>query len=171
MVVTKRMFGGIGLYRDDIFFGMIIEDRVYFKVNDADIVIYESHNSQPFSYDMRDRSGNLVHRKINSLWAVPDNIVEHWDQLCLWGQRAYIAALQSHKPKRSKPASRPKASFRALGPKSRLWLKAIQIETDHDLFQTGAVMAYHKLKANFGDKISLNMLWALYATIHQIKNI
>src|SRR5688572_28810427 len=32
---TRRMFGGIGIYGDELFFALIDDDRLYFKVDDA----------------------------------------------------------------------------------------------------------------------------------------
>src|SRR5262245_16237106 len=36
-LVTKRMFGGTGLYLDGTFFGIIYGDRLYFRVSDATV--------------------------------------------------------------------------------------------------------------------------------------
>ena len=34
-VVSRRMFGGAGLYQDEVFFGLLFRDTLYFKVNDT----------------------------------------------------------------------------------------------------------------------------------------
>ena len=35
-VRSRRMFGGVGLYANDVFFGLIDDDTLYFKVDDID---------------------------------------------------------------------------------------------------------------------------------------
>ena len=34
-ISSRRMFGGVGLYADDLFFALIDDDTVYFKVDDS----------------------------------------------------------------------------------------------------------------------------------------
>jgi len=35
-VDARRMFGGFGLYRDEIFFGIVYRGRLYFKTDEGD---------------------------------------------------------------------------------------------------------------------------------------
>ena len=37
---SNRMFGGIGLYSRELFFGLIDDDTLYFKTNDSNIAGY-----------------------------------------------------------------------------------------------------------------------------------
>ncbi|WP_443747582.1 TfoX/Sxy family DNA transformation protein [Asticcacaulis solisilvae] len=53
-----------------------------------------------------------------------------------------------------------------LGPQSRKWLKDIGITTRKDLEKTGAVDAYARLKHLYPDRVSLNLLWGLYAALN-----
>ncbi|HEY2917933.1 MAG TPA: TfoX/Sxy family protein, partial [Candidatus Binatia bacterium] len=39
-VEARRMFGGYGLYRDEIFFGIIHKGRLYFKIDDSTVGEY-----------------------------------------------------------------------------------------------------------------------------------
>ena len=39
-VRSRRMFGGVGLYRDDRFFGLIDDHVLYFKVDDSNRADY-----------------------------------------------------------------------------------------------------------------------------------
>ena len=47
-VEAKRMFGGHGLYLDTIFFGIVYEDRLYLKTDDASRDWYEARGMGPF---------------------------------------------------------------------------------------------------------------------------
>ena len=45
---AKRMFGGIGLYSGERFFGIVAADEVFFKVDDSNRGAYERARSEPF---------------------------------------------------------------------------------------------------------------------------
>jgi len=47
-VTAKAMFGGVGLYRDGMFFGLIDDDTVYLKVDDSNRADFERAGSRPF---------------------------------------------------------------------------------------------------------------------------
>jgi DNA transformation protein and related proteins len=48
-VRTRRMFGGVGLYASDLFFGVIDDDVLYLKVDDTTRGEYEARGMPPFS--------------------------------------------------------------------------------------------------------------------------
>ncbi len=50
-IKARKMFGGYGIYKDSIFFAIIIENILYFKVGDGNRSQYESYGSKPFSYE------------------------------------------------------------------------------------------------------------------------
>src|SRR5262245_20686076 len=53
-VVPRKMFGGVGLYCDAIFFGLIARDELYLKVDDQTRPLFEAAGSTPFRpYDDR----------------------------------------------------------------------------------------------------------------------
>ena len=45
---AQAMFGGVGLYAGDVFFGIIAADVLYFKVNEDTRRAYEAAGSKPF---------------------------------------------------------------------------------------------------------------------------
>jgi DNA transformation protein len=45
---AKAMFGGVGLYGDGLFFALMDDDRLYFKVDDATRPDFEALGSGPF---------------------------------------------------------------------------------------------------------------------------
>ena len=47
-VRARSMFGGYGLYLDDLMFGIIADDVVYFKVDDTNRDIFLSAGLEPF---------------------------------------------------------------------------------------------------------------------------
>ena len=46
---AKAMFGGVGLYAGEVFFGILAADVVYFKVDDKTKREYEAARSEPFA--------------------------------------------------------------------------------------------------------------------------
>jgi len=49
-VTSRAMFGGYGIYKDGIIFGIIVDDELYFKVDDTNREEYEKMGSSPFVY-------------------------------------------------------------------------------------------------------------------------
>lgn len=45
---AESMFGGVGLYSGDVFFGIIAADVLYFKVGDANRIAYQQAGARPF---------------------------------------------------------------------------------------------------------------------------
>lgn len=97
-VTHRSMFGGFGIYRDDVIFAIVINDTLYFKVTENNQADYEQAGSQPFTYSKKD--GKVA---VMSYWTVPADLLEDQDQLLEWARKAYATALK-HKapPKRSK---------------------------------------------------------------------
>lgn len=50
-ITSRAMFGGWGLYRDGLIFGLIANDEIYFKVDDTNRLYFERlPSSHPFVY-------------------------------------------------------------------------------------------------------------------------
>ena len=47
-LTSRRMFGGVGLYKGTRMFGLIAGDSVYFKVDDSSRGLYQARNMPPF---------------------------------------------------------------------------------------------------------------------------
>jgi DNA transformation protein len=47
-VMGKSMFGGLGIYAQGLFFALIAEDRLYFKVDEATRPEFEQRGMEPF---------------------------------------------------------------------------------------------------------------------------
>ena len=94
-ITTRAMFGGIGLYNTGLIFGFVIRDALYFKVDSKTQGDYESQDTQPFTYEFKNKTGQM------SYWLVPPDIIEDQDQLIQWADAAYHASIRSKtKPKK-----------------------------------------------------------------------
>lgn len=94
---ARKMFGGYGIYKDNVCFALILYDVLYFKVQDADKSLYEAHGSVPFSYE---KNGKRI---AMSYWQVPADILEDSDQLAEWVEKALFAAKCAKKVRRPSP--------------------------------------------------------------------
>ncbi len=84
-VTSKRMFGGVGIYLDGLFFALIDDDTLYFKVDDSNRADYEAAGMGPFK-----PFGDDSH--VMSYYEVPIEILEDHDRLRLWAERACAVA-------------------------------------------------------------------------------
>ena len=87
-VEARRMFGGHGLYQDEIFFGILHKGKLYFKVDDSTIGEYRNRKMKPFRPNPKQTLG--------SYYQVPVEILEDNDSLCAWAVKA-IQCQQSKK--------------------------------------------------------------------------
>ncbi len=47
-VRTRKMFGGLGLYHEEVFFGVCDDDKTFFKVDDQTAEKYENQGMGPW---------------------------------------------------------------------------------------------------------------------------
>jgi DNA transformation protein len=98
IILSKRMFGGAGLYRGGTMFALLAGDVLYFKVDDSNRADYEAQGSGPFR-PYRDK------KTVMSYYEVPVEIVENREELVAWAAKAYAAALRSRRqsPRKQRP--------------------------------------------------------------------
>lgn len=90
-VTARRMFGGAGLYSEGRIFGVVDDDRVYFKVDDVDRPTYEAAGSVPFR-PYGDAGYSM------SYYEVPGVVLDD-DGLGEWIERALAASARSSRRK------------------------------------------------------------------------
>jgi DNA transformation protein len=89
---AKSMFGGVGLYTGDVFFGIIAADVLYFKVGDANRADYTRVKSKPFAPYPGKPSMNY--------FTVPISVVEDRESLTRWAARSIEVARASRASRR-----------------------------------------------------------------------
>jgi DNA transformation protein and related proteins len=92
-IVTRPLFGAIGLYRNGQVFAMAWKGSLYFKVDEATRKNYEAANSHALGYV----SEGMDH-SLKSFWEVPADVIEDRDALREWARKACEAARKSAKP-------------------------------------------------------------------------
>lgn len=79
------MFGGVGIYSGDIFFALIADDTLYFKVDDANRADFEARGMGPFR--PYGETGEVM-----QYYQVPEDLLEDADALRPWAEGAIAAA-------------------------------------------------------------------------------
>jgi DNA transformation protein len=97
---SRPMFGGHGLYLDDLFFGLIAYDKFYLKTDEQNLGDFVKAKAKPFSFESA-RKGLVV----TSYWQCPDAVMKDGRKLQQWIAKALDAA-------RRKKASKPKRTPR-----------------------------------------------------------
>ena len=94
-VTGKSMFGGIGIYAQGLFFALIAEDLLYFKVDDTTRPDFERLGMEPFRPFGEDSAMGY--------YEVPADVVEDVTQLEVWMRKAIEVAAKAKRGKTKRP--------------------------------------------------------------------
>jgi DNA transformation protein and related proteins len=81
-VSARKMFGGAGLYRERVMFGLIADDVAYLKVDDSNRKYFERAGAGPFTYNERGKTISM------SYYEIPADVLENPAVLAEWAQRS-----------------------------------------------------------------------------------
>jgi DNA transformation protein len=90
-VTMKRLFGGAGLWSEDLMFGLVFDGAIYLKVDETSIPEFQREGSQPFVYT-RAKSPGRIGRHSLSYWRLPERLYDDPDELAVWAARALAIA-------------------------------------------------------------------------------
>lgn len=111
---ARPMFGGYGLFRNGVMFGLIARDELYFKVDETTRPAYEMRKSRAFVYATTPPGGEpaaaadaaRTKAVTMSYWLVPGEVLEDPDALKEWAAQAYDVALKNRKSGPAQPRRR-----------------------------------------------------------------
>jgi DNA transformation protein len=112
-VRARRMFGGHGLYVDDLFVALIAFDRLYLKVDAATQPAFEAAGCEPFVYDGKGKPITMGY------WTVPADAMESPALMQPWARQAIAAALRARAPKPSAAPRKARAVTSKAAPTRR----------------------------------------------------
>ena len=104
-VAVKRMFGGAGIFRDGLMFGLIIRDVIYLKVDDTNADDFKREGSTPFTYTRGRKSGRPSEHAL-PYWRLPERLYDDPDELAAWARRA-LAERKKLGPRKLSKRKRP----------------------------------------------------------------
>ncbi len=93
-ITARRMFGGYGIYHHGVMFGLVQEDALYLKANEATRHHFELQGLSRFQYE---KKGKVIHI---SFYLAPEETYDDREEAAIWATRAYEAALKTKTSKR-----------------------------------------------------------------------
>ncbi len=90
-VEARRMFGGWGIFRAGLMFGLIVGDTLYFKTDAANRGRFEARGLVPFTYAARGRTMSLGYH------AAPPEVFDDAQAMTQWARDAFECALRNQK--------------------------------------------------------------------------
>lgn len=88
MISTRRMFGGHGVYCDGLFIAIVIDGRLYLKVDEQTRSAFVAAGSAPFVYEGQKKPIEM------SYWNAPEEALDSPEQMQPWAKLAIAAALR-----------------------------------------------------------------------------
>ncbi len=85
----KKMFGGIGFFREKIFFAGIMNGVFRLKADETNIPDYEAYDIGPWKIESRNMT--------MPYYEVPEEIISDKFKLAEWTEKAYEVALRAKK--------------------------------------------------------------------------
>lgn len=90
-ITARAMFGGHGLYRNGLIFGLIADDVLYFKVDSQSQQAYRAYGSTPFTYEKNGKTYAM------SYYQVPGTVLENTVLLATFVDEACAISRQKKK--------------------------------------------------------------------------
>jgi DNA transformation protein len=94
-ITPKNMFGGVGLYHGAVFFAILHNDVLYFKVDESTRKDYEAEAMIPFA-PYKNKTATLQY------YEVPAQVLENRELLAEWAHQAIAVARKAKIPKATK---------------------------------------------------------------------
>jgi DNA transformation protein len=116
-VTVRRLFGGAGLFREGLMFGLVFDGAIFLKVDDASIPDFEREGSVPFVYTRAKSAGRVGPHSL-SCWRLPERLYDDPEELVSWARRAFAIAERRKEPPRkrarlgAKPVAKKKVRLR-----------------------------------------------------------
>jgi DNA transformation protein and related proteins len=101
-LASRRMFGGVGLYSGEHFFGLIDDDVLYLRAGESNRRDFEARGARPFQ-PFKDKPELSM-----SYYEAPAEVLEDRDELAAWVRKSVAVAVAA-------PAGRASRRGRAAG--------------------------------------------------------
>ncbi len=109
-VVVKPMFGGFGIYWQGLMFALLLDETLYFKVDDTSLSRFLARGLAPFSYVTKDgKKGSLRY------FEAPPEVYDEREHMREWALLGFEAALRQQALKDAKAVKSAKAAKRTTG--------------------------------------------------------
>jgi DNA transformation protein and related proteins len=97
----RRMFGGLGIFKNGLMFALVADDVLYMKADEATAPRFAAEGFGQWIYPGRGRAVPMPY------WQVPDRLFDEPDEFREWALVAFdVAERTKKKPKAKKPAKK-----------------------------------------------------------------
>ncbi len=93
VVRIRSMFGGQGIYLDELFIAIIADGALFLKTDSHTVDEFRGAGCRPFEYATKDGSTHTM-----SYWSAPDEAMEMPESMRRWAMLAIDAARRSGRP-------------------------------------------------------------------------
>jgi len=104
-ISVRRMFGGHGLYREGLMFGLVFKEQVYLKADAQNQAEFEQLGLGAFVYEAKGKAVKL------SYFQAPDALMDEPELAAVWAWRSFDAALRAQAKRLAKPAKKKKVAI------------------------------------------------------------
>jgi DNA transformation protein len=108
---ARRMFGGHGVYVDQLFIGLVANGALFLKADAAAQPAFVAAGCQPFSY----RAAG-TQRAVAAWWSAPEDALESPAQMLPWARLAMASALRAANARPPAARRKPAAASRQARP-------------------------------------------------------
>jgi DNA transformation protein len=109
----KRMFGGVGVYINELFCALIVDDCLYFKGDDDNEAEFKAAGCPPFTYE---KDGTVYAMRY---YRMPEEAMDDAQLMILWARLGLAAALRKGAAPKPKAKTKSAAKKTAVKPKAR----------------------------------------------------
>ena len=95
-VSAKRMFGGYGIFLDGLMFALIADNVLFLKADEESENEFKTKGLEAFTYSKKGKEFKM------SYYQAPEESLEDAEEMSVWANRAYGAALRAAAKKRNK---------------------------------------------------------------------
>ena len=105
-VSVRSMFGGLGVFKDAVMFGLAVDDVLYLRADEASAARFTTEKSAQFVY--RGMKGREV---AMPYWRLPDRLYDDPGEFTAWSEAAFAVAMRAAtlKAKGKRPAAKKSA--------------------------------------------------------------
>jgi DNA transformation protein len=98
-VRAKAMFGGHGVFLDELMFALVADNILYLKVDKDTENEFKDRGLDAFAYQKKGKETSYKVIKM-SYYQVPEEALEDSEEMNLWANKAYSVALRAASKKR-----------------------------------------------------------------------
>lgn len=95
-VRARGMFGGHGIFLEELMFGLVADNILYLKADDETVNEFMEKELEAFTYYKKGKEFKM------SYYQAPEEALEDSEEMNVWANKAYGAALRAASKKRYK---------------------------------------------------------------------